>query len=161
MVPLALEAIQTGNVRFARRRKVARRHDAVARSRNMALVGLYGPQICLAVEDGFFDPSVELDVAAQVEAVGDVVDVAQDFGLGAVTFGPMPFLLQIIREGLRVFQTFNVTAAARIAVPIPGAANPIAGLERAQFETEFAQAIDRVEPTDAGSYNDRIKLFAV
>jgi hypothetical protein len=69
----------------------------------------------------------------------------------------MPFLLQLVREGIRIFQAFDVAAAPRIAVPIPGAADPIAGLEGAQFETELAQAMDRVEPAHAGAHDDRIK----
>ena len=73
----------------------------------------------------------------------------------------MPVLLQIVREGIRVFQAFDVAAAPRIAVPVPGAADPIASLEDAQFEAELAQAVDRVEPADAGSHDDRIKYSDV
>src|SRR6516162_991298 len=69
----------------------------------------------------------------------------------------MPFLLQLVGEGIRVFQAFDVAAAPRIAVPIPGAADPIAGLEAAHFEAELAQAVDCVEPADAGADDDRIK----
>jgi hypothetical protein len=95
------------------------------------------------------------------EAVGYVVDIAQDFGLSAVAFGPMPFLLQLVREGIRVFQAFDIAATPRVAVPIPGAADPIASLEGAQFEAKLAQAVNRVEPADAGSHDDRIKFLNV
>ena len=73
----------------------------------------------------------------------------------------MPFLLQFVREGIRVFQAFDVATAPRIAVPIPGAANSIASLEGAHSEAELAQPVDRIEPPDAGSYNDRIKFSYV
>ena len=142
-------------------RKIARRHDAVACGRDVALVGLYSPNVCLAVEDGFLDSCVEFDVAAQVEAVGNVVDVAQDLGLRAVALGPMPFLPQLVREGIRVFQAFDVAAAPGIAVPVPGASDPLAGLEGAHFEAELAQAVDRVEPADAGPHDDRIECSDV
>jgi len=39
-------------------------------------------------------PAVELDIAAQIEAVRDVVEVAEDFGLAGILFGPLPFLFQ-------------------------------------------------------------------
>src|SRR5215510_13778220 len=86
-----------------------------------------------------------------------MVDVTQDFGLSTVAFGPMPFLLQLVRERIGVFQTFDVAAASRIAVPVPGPANSIAGLEGAQLETELTQAVDRVETADASTHDDRIK----
>ena len=49
---------------------------------------------CL-VEGAAVTRGVELDVAAQIEAVGDVVEVAQDLRLGGDTLGPVPFLLQL------------------------------------------------------------------
>jgi hypothetical protein len=37
-------------------------------------------------------------IAAQVEAVGDVVGVAQDLGLGGVALAPAPLLLQLVEK---------------------------------------------------------------
>jgi hypothetical protein len=70
----------------------------------------------------------------------------------------MPFLLQFVREGIRVFRAFDVATAPRTAVSIPSATNPIASLEGAHSEAELAQAVDRIEPFDAGSYNDRFNF---
>src|SRR6202011_439569 len=91
-------------------------------------------------------------------AVRHVVDVTQDLRLRAVALGPMPFLLQLGREGIRVFHAFDVAAAPRVAVPVPGAANPATGLEATHFEAEFTQAIDRVETANSGADDDRIKF---
>ena len=79
---------------------------------------------------------VELDVAAQVEAVGDVVDVAQDLRLGGVALGPVPLLLELVGERVRVVQALDVAARARVAVPVPGAADAVAGLVDARREPE-------------------------
>jgi hypothetical protein len=158
VIPFSLETLQTREARRPRRRKISRRHDAKARGRGVAFVSRYRPCVCLAVEDRLFDPSVELDVAPEVEAVSHMVDVTQDLGLRAVALGPMPFLLQLVREGIRVLHAFDIAAASRVAVPIPGAANPTTGLEGTHFEAEFTQAIDRVETADSGADNDRIKF---
>src|SRR5438477_456206 len=122
------------------------------------VVSRYRPCICLAVEDSPFDPGVELDVAPEVEAVSHMVDVTQDLGLRAVALGPMPFLLQFVREGIRVLHAFDVAATPRVAVPVPGAANPATGLEATHFEAEFTEAIDRIETADSGADDDRIKF---
>src|SRR3984893_17690016 len=158
MIPLSLEALQTREARRPRCREIACRHNAEARRRGITIVSPDGPCICLAVEDRLFDPGVELDVAPKVEAVSHVVDVTQDLRLRAVALGPTPFLLQLVREGIRVFHAFDVAATPRVAVPVPGAATPATGLEATHFEAEFAQAIDRVETADSGADDDRIKF---
>src|SRR6266404_4456314 len=157
MIPLSLEALQTGEARRPRCRKIASRHDAEARGRDATFLSLYRPSVCLAVEDRLFDPGVELDIAPEVKAVSHMVDVTQDLRLRAVALGPMPFLLQLVREGIRVLHAFDVTATPRVAVPIPGAADPATGLEGMHFEAEFTQTMDRVETADSGADDDRIK----
>src|SRR5258708_4867360 len=86
-----------------------------------------------------------------------MVDVAQDLGLRAVAFGPMPFLLQRVGKGIRILQAFDVAAATRIAVPVPSAAHPVTGFEGAHGEAELSQAMDRVEAADPGAHDDRVK----
>src|SRR5580704_7837840 len=158
MIPFSLETLQTREARRPRRREIARRHDAKARSRGLGFVSLYCPCVCLAVEDRLSDPGVERDLAPEVEAVSHMVDVTQDLRLRAVALGPMPFLLQLVRKGIGVFHAFDVAATSRVAVPVPGAANPVTGLEGTHFETEFTQTIDRVETADTGADDDRIEF---
>src|ERR1700747_666957 len=141
MIPFPLETLQARVIRRPRCREVARRHDAEARSRGAAFVCLYRPCVCLAVKDRLLDPSVELDITPEVEAVSHMVDVTQDLRLRAIALGPMPFLLQLVREGIRIFHAFNIAAAPRVAIPIPGAANAATGLEATHCEAEFTQAI--------------------
>src|SRR5690242_2892627 len=158
MIPLSVEALQTGVIRRPRCREIARRHDTEARGGGITFVSLYRLCVRLAVEDRLFDPGVELDVAREVEAVGHMVDVTQDLRLRAVALRPMPLLLQLVREGIRVFHAFDVAATSRVAVPVPSAANPTTGLEATHFRAEFTQAIDRVETADSGADDDRVKF---
>src|SRR5690349_23726836 len=158
VVPLALEAIETGNAGLARRRKAARGHDAEGRRYGLALVGLDRPQVGLATEDGRANARIELDVASQVEAIGDVVHVAQNLRLRAIPFGPLPFLLQLVGERVGVLHALHVAAAAGIAVPEPRAAHPAARLVGAHLQSQLAQAMDGVKAADACTNNDDIEL---
>ena len=72
---------------------------------------------------------LELDVAAEVEAVGDVVEVAQDLRLLGVLAAPLPLLHQVLVERVAVDVRLGVAAGARVAVPVPGAADVVAGFE--------------------------------
>src|SRR5690606_7705791 len=64
---------------------------------------------------------VELDVLTQVQLVRDMPGVFQDFGLRRITLAPIPGLLQLVIERIRVLHTLDVTACPRVSVPIPGA----------------------------------------
>ena len=70
------------------RQPVAMTH--VAGGDRLAAVGGDVPAARGLVEDGGGDAGLELDVAAQVEAVGDVVEVAEQLRLGGVALGPVP-----------------------------------------------------------------------
>src|ERR1700732_3470060 len=158
MIPLSLETLQTGKARCSRCRKIARRHDTETRGRRLTFVSPDRPCVCLAVKDRLFNPSIELYVPPEVEAVSHMVDVTQDLRLRPVALGPLPFLLQLVREGIRVLHAFDVAATPRVAVPVPGATNAATGVEATHFEAEFTQAIDRVETADSGADDDRIKF---
>src|SRR6266496_1100890 len=158
MIPLPLETLQTRIVRRPRRRKIARRHDAKARGRGIAFISLHRPGVRLTIEESLFDPSVELDVAPEAKAVGHMIDVTQDLRLGAVALRPMPFLLQLVGKGIRILHAFDVAATSRVAIPVPGAANPSAVLEGAHSEAEFTQSIDRVETADTSADDNRVEF---
>ena len=66
---------------------------------------------------------VEADVAAQVELVGNVVEVALVLGLSGIQFLPIPFLEQFLGEGIAVGIALGVEARSGVAVPVPGTAH--------------------------------------
>src|SRR5215468_5817945 len=103
-------------------------------------------------------PAPELDVAAQVELVGDVIQIALSLGLRGKVFLPVPFLQQFLREGIAVGPAFGIEAGARVAVPVPGAADAGASLEHAHPEPEFAQPVELVEAGDAGTDDDGVEI---
>ena len=56
-------------------------------------------------------PAPELDVPAQVELVGDVVQVAQGLRLGGEVLLPVPFVEQLLGERVAVGPALRVEAA--------------------------------------------------
>ena len=101
---------------------------------------------------------LEGDQRPQVEAVGDVVGVAQDLRLGGVLLAPAPLLLQLVGEGVGVVQARHVAARARIAVPVPGAADAVAGLEALHRDAELAQLVQHVHAAEPGPDHHRVDL---
>ena len=102
--------------------------------------------------------AVELDVAAQVELVGDIVQIALGLGLAGEALGPVPFLQQLRRKGVAVGIALRIEAGAGIAVPVPGAADAGAGLEHPHLEAELAQPVELVEAGNAGADDDRVEI---
>ena len=90
------------------------------------------PSVAGLVEARGRDLGVQLDVAAQVVAVHDVLQVAEDvLGWVEVTGGPVPVLEQFVVEGVAVDEALGVGQGARVPVPVPGAADA-AGLVEAR-----------------------------
>ena len=161
VVPLALEVFQALEVGHARRREIARRHDAVACADLLAAVGLQRPFARLAVERRRDDAGVELHVAPEVEAVGDVVDVFQDLGLRAVALRPLPLLLQLVGEAVGILQALHVAARTGVAVPEPGPADARAGFVGPDFQAHAAQAMDGIETGQAAADDGDIELALI
>src|SRR5215475_14807279 len=105
------------------------------------------PRLLAPVGGGHAAP--KLDVTAQVELVGDVVEIAQRLRLAREMLGPVPFVEQFLREGEAVGIALRIEARAGVAVPVPGAADTGAGLEHAHPEAELAQAMKLVKAGDA------------
>jgi hypothetical protein len=116
-------------------------HDQPARGRLLPVAGPEAPEAGSLVEDRSLDAGGELDVAPEIEAVGDVVQIAEDLGLAGVALGPLPRLLELGREAVGIFETFDVAARARIAVPVPRAAHAVGGLIHVRLQPEAAQPV--------------------
>ena len=154
VVPLALEVVEALERRPVHRRQAPGCHDAVGRRVPRAVLGgdLPAP---VDVARGC-DARAQLDVAAQVEAVRDVIEVAQDLRLGRIALAPLPLLLELLRERVRVVHRLDVAAGAGVAVPVPRAADRVALLEDAHAEAEAAQTVQRVQAGEAGADDDRV-----
>ena len=106
------------------------------------------------------DPALELDVAAQVELVGDVIQIALGLGLAGEVLLPVPFFQQFLRKGVAVGPALGIEAGAGIAVPVPGAADAGAGFEHPHLEAEFSQLVELVEAGNTGADDDRVEIRA-
>src|SRR6202020_3002141 len=75
------------------------------------------------------DAALELDVAAQIELVGDMVQVTLGLGLAGEMLLPVPLFEQFLRERVAVGPAFGIEPGAGVAVPVPSAANAGAGFK--------------------------------
>src|SRR5207245_10893025 len=96
----------------------------------------------------------------EIEAVGDVVQVPQDLRLRGVPFGPLPLLLELPRELVRVLHALDVTARARVAVPEPRAPEAAARLEDSRRESKAAHAVKHADAGEAGADDHRVEVGA-
>ena len=156
--PAALERRQALQVGQQRRRQPAAGHHQVARDDRLATLGGERPAVGLLVEDGAQNLAVEADVAAQVEAVGHMLQVAQDFTGRSVALAPAPLLLEFLRERERILQAFDIAARAGVAVPEPHATHIGGGLAGMHTQAQPAQAVDGVETGKAGTDDGDVEL---
>ena len=132
---------------------------AVNRNRDRRLLAAFqghGPLVRGVIPVRGRDRAAELHVAAQVELVGDMVQVFQRVGLGGEMLLPVPFLHQLLGKGVAVGPAFGIEAGAGIAVPVPGAADIGAGLEDARGHAQFAQAVEHEHAGNPGADDDRV-----
>ena len=155
----AAEAVAPGNVGdVALREEPERRHQVAARER-LAGAHAHLPELTLLVEHRTCHFSVQLDVAAQVEAVDDVIEVLLNLGLLQVARGPVPLLQKLLVERVAVDETLGVGLCAGVAVEVPGAANAAALLERADLKSKLiAQLVKHVDAAKAGTDDDSVEV---
>ncbi len=155
---LATERLDAGDGRHGRGREHADSGDQQASRVAPAVLqdDVPAARVLLVVCSGH--PALELDVAAQIELVGDIVEIALGLRLAREVLLPIPLLQQFRRKGVAVGPAFGIEARAGIAVPVPGAADPGAALERAHPEPEFAQLIELIEAGNAGADDDSVEI---
>jgi hypothetical protein len=153
------ERAETRDFRQLRRRQDTRGEDEEPRFDGLAAVGRHPPAARALVPPCPDDAGVELDVAAQPEAISDVVGVAQYLGLGGVALRPVPLLLELGRERVGVVERLDVAACAGIAVPPPRATDVAGRLEATDVESESLEAVDRVHPGEPGADDDHVEAI--
>ena len=102
------------------------------------------------------DRAAELDVPAQVELVGDVIQVFERVGLRGEVLLPVPFRHQLLGKGVAIGPAFGIETRAGITVPVPGAADVRAGLEDPCGQAQFAQAVEHIHAGNPGADDDRV-----
>ena len=158
VVGRALERRRAGDVGRVGGAQAAGGHDHEASRQVVALIGLHPPGAGRVVEGGRGHLGLELDVLAQVEAIGDVVGVREDLGLRGVPLGPLPLLLQVLVEPVGVLHALDVAAGTRIAVPVPRAAHAVAGLEDLHGQVLLPQLVQHVEAGEPRADHDDVDV---
>src|SRR3954470_17788346 len=142
----ALEARNPGHFRHCRGRENADGGDQKPRRITLAPIQNDLPAAGLFAIVCRDDAAVELDVTAQVELVGNIVEIPLGLGLRREVFVPVPILEQFLRERIAVGPALRVETRAGITVPVPGPADPAAGLEYSHPQAKLAQFVELVEP---------------
>ena len=105
---------------------------------------------------GTGDACAEADVATQVELVGDPVEIVLDLGLLGVTLAPRPVPVQLFGERVGVVEADDVAARTGVAVPVPRAADVVAGLDHEHAQAVRAQCVERIEAGEPGPDHDHV-----
>ena len=138
------------------------RHPAAETKYRAVTVGAvrrrHGPRGRGRVPGGPGHPRVQLDVRPQAELVRDVVEVPQDLRLRRVPLAPGPLLLKLGGEGVRVVLGLDVAPRPRVAVPEPGPADPVPGLERPHRQPGRPERVHRVDPGKPRSHHHDVKV---
>src|SRR5277367_1906797 len=90
VVPVALELPQAGNVGYVGGGEAADGSDEKLHNECLVVFRADAPAIGRLVVMRRRHPAVELNVALQVELVGDDIQISQNFGLAGIAFGPLP-----------------------------------------------------------------------
>ncbi len=154
---LSAEVVDASELGLLGDREVAGAGDEPPGRHGLAGVGTDRPPRIVVVPMHTDHPRAERDRLPQVEAVGHMVQVAEDLRLPGELLAPLPFLLQVLVERVRVVDRLDVAAGAGIAVPVPGATHIVAGLEDPHGHVHpVAQSVQRVQAGETGSYDDDV-----
>ncbi len=157
-VGLAGESLRAGDVGVLRHRERAGRHHVVTGSDLVAGGGVDVPTRCVLVPDGAVDGGLEPDVTAQVVAVGDVVEVAQDLGLGRVLLRPLPLLFEFRVERVLVVEALDVATGTGVPVPVPGAADVAGRFQGHRRHTDPTELVEQIQPRHPGADHHHVDV---
>src|SRR5262249_21622870 len=118
------------------------------------------PLVRIGIEVRRGDARVEPDVARQPELLVDVAEITAQLVPGREALRPAPVAPELFERELVVGHV-RIDARARVAVPVPDAAQPGARLEQAHAESAPAQDVEQVEPGKSGADDQRVERFVV
>ena len=151
------EAVSAREHRLVGRRQAPHRGDQVPGVRLGPVLGAHRPGVGVLVVGRADHLGVEGEVLAQLQPVRHQVQVLEDDRLARVALVQRPFLLQLGQERVGVVHALGVAPRARVAVPVPRAADALACLEAVHGEAHLAQLVHHVHAGEAGSDNNRVQ----
>src|SRR5271168_5225606 len=123
MKRLALETLDPGKAGYVLRGKDPDGRDEESRPCAGAILEPDFPVISLFIEGGCGHSGVEPDLAAQVKFIRHIIEVALVLRLAGEMLFPIPLLQQLFRKRVTIGVTLGVETRARVAIPVPGAAD--------------------------------------
>ena len=121
-------------------------------------IGFDSPRGARSVVKRAFDGGVERDSAAQIELVGNPIQVAFDLLLRRHQLGPVPLLLEVGELREHVLDGLDVHPGARVAVPVPRSADAVAALEHADSQPRLPQLVQRVEAGESSADHHNVYI---
>src|SRR4029077_1711079 len=128
------------------------------RRRHAAVAGLYDPLVAMRVKLRSRDAGVEPDVAAETELLVDVAEIGAKLLPRGIELAVAPIPPEL-RAGELIERPVRIDPGARIAVPVPDAADVGPGLEYLHVVTEPAQVIELVEAGEPGADHQHVQLL--
>src|SRR6185436_2686613 len=148
------EILLPREVVLLRRRERTGGVDEEPGGRDGAVVTSDGPAVGLLVPHRRRDASVELEAAAQIEPIRDVVEIGQDFRMRGEALGPSPFPLQLFIERVGVVDAFEIASRSGVLIPVPHAAGALLCLETLHGESlHVSQPVGGIQAGKAGAHN--------
>ena len=162
VVPLAIEAVAAGKVWHVGGREAPDGGDEVRRAIGPALLGPQVPEARRIVPLRACDAGVEVDILAHIQLVRRIVHIADNLRLFRIALRPLPAEIHVLGEGEAIGVALGIAARAGIAVPVPGAANPVAGLDHPSLHAELvAQQVELVHAGKTGADDQGVETLAV
>ena len=72
---------------------------------------------------------IELNILAEVELVGDVIQPTLDFGLAREFLAPTPSFVELLGEQVLINIGFRIETRAGVSVPVPRATDAGGGFD--------------------------------
>ncbi len=158
VVMLAAKSVQARKIGGIPRREASRGRNQEACTDLLAAVGADHPPARRFVEDRGLDAGLECNIPTQTEAVGHVIRVGEDLGLRAVALGPVPLLVEFLRERIRVGKTLDVAARSRVAIPEPGAPDPTSRLIHLNGKPDLPKPVEGVQAAETRAHHDDVQM---
>ena len=160
MVALARKILDAGDIGEVGRRESTHRADQELSGCGNARAGRHRPSLGRLIVAGTLHPRLELDVATQMEAIGDVFDIIQNIRLLGLGLFPFPILHQIVREGVAIKWTpRTINAGPRIPIIPPGPTHVGGAIIDAHGEAHLAQVMQGIHPAHTGTDNHGVVGF--
>jgi hypothetical protein len=152
------EALASRDVRPDRLRQDAHPGDQVLGGQRAAAADADAPEVVLLVVDGAIDIRAELDVLAQVQAVGDEVQVVENLGARRVSLAPAPLLPHLLGEGERVVWVLAVGPHTGVAVDPPRATDALRAVEHEDALTDLAEVVEEGQAGEPRADDDAVVI---